>query len=943
MCARRDLQPMDVPEGESKLPEDVLAVPPSSRTSVRNVSMGGTSTTLEGPGCRINQESEHQVHRILSGECPSVWIGGSGIKHSIDDGIRDSAHAGRERTTSTSMSSHRDEMPIGHQRNVGKGQVQRLRQGAGESSEDRGGAAEAQAGGEVEGREGECHLFGGPGADAARGDGGVRGLQGVSSSPSLPRAGSQGQVDPAGDLMSNPMLSKSAKRACVQARAALGRAELMWKELMNLLSTEPSQVQTAGMNKLRSEVLGHGDKPVPNKKALSMYATLLDRDEKSTKVVAELFNPEVFQSEATKQGLMSGQAFDLSLGHDLLEHGTRQEVRSYIRTMKPGLVVISPPCTWHSIMQNLRPFASRTAEQQKEFLKNLTNAKILLRFAVEIAEEVASYGGRFVIEHPLTSKAWSERVLQRLMVRDDVYLAKGDQCMFGLQSREGIPRRKSTGWCTNSPEIATALEVKCDGQHSHDMIIGKDGNENKSKQAQCYPAGVVQAIIRGYKRDIKEELLHIDFVKVGHLRRDCLHLQRIKNELVTTNEFVSEYDMMAAEEDTTEEQEDIVEPDAVEELPEETVEGRAEKPRYLPRERPFSLRQLIKRAHDGLGHPANDRLVRILRHAGASSEAIEQARRHQCAVCARHEKVKPPRPAAPPRQWQVNQVVGVDTVWLPTLGKKTRMALNIVCWASRFQMVIPLESHTPGAARRAYLQWLRFFGPPERVYVDLGKEFQGAFVFGAEVDSTYYEPSSLEMPTQRSITERAGKTFKEVFSKALEHHTCVDEEEWRHLVDITMMTCNRLMNKSGYSPIQRVLGYSPRVPGGLVTGGADDLATLGQASGGDLAIQTAQAMRLAAARAFHEADCSQALRNALHAGPRPQRDFEVGQLVYFWRKGMDRALKDKPFFLAGPCSSGTYSTAYHGLAILQGTHRQGGLGAFETCQRGGASVALEMD
>ena len=115
-----------------------------------------------------------------------------------------------------------------------------------------------------------------------------------------------------------------------------------------------------------------------------------------------------------------------------------------------------------------------------------------------------------------------------------------------------------------------------------------------------------------------------------------------------------------------------------------------------------------------------------------------------------------------------------------------------------------------------------------------------------------------------------------------------------------MMTCNRLMNKSGYSPIQRVLGYSPRVPGGLLTGGGGDLATLGKLSAGDLAIQNAQDMRLAAARAFHEADCSQSLRNALHAGPRPQREFEAGQLVYFWRKGMERALKDKPMFWRGP-------------------------------------------
>eukprot|EP00435_Cladocopium_sp_Y103_P057336 s1146_g19.t1 len=541
------------------------------------------------------------------------------------------------------------------------------------------------------------------------------------------------------------------------------------------------------------------------------------------------------------------------------------------------------------------------------------------QFGVEIAKEVASYGGIFVFEHPVTSKAWSDRILQQLMMREDVILATGDQCMFGLQSRTGIPRRKTTGWCTNSPTIAEFLSVRCDGGHQHDVIIGKDGSENKSAQAQRYPAGLVQAIIKGYKKQIHEELLHVNFTRIDHLVQDCHHLQRVRAELVTTENLISDFDItteetfqknfdiLAAEGDDPENPEVPDEEDAPEELdlPEETrdsedvEDGQKDKYVYLPREKPFSLPQLVKRAHDGLGHPSNDRLVRILRHAGASNEAIKVAREHKCAVCARHEKVKPPRPAAPPRTWQMNQVVGVDTVWLPTLGKKTKMALNIVCWASRFQMVIPLEHHTPAAARRAYLQWLRLFGPPERVYVDLGTEFKGTFMFGSEVDSTYYEPASLEMPTQRSITERAGKAFKEVFSRALEHHTCTDDEEWRNLVDITMMTCNRLMNKSGFSPIQRVLGYTPRVPGGLFTGGLD-LATAGKIAGGDLAIQKSQAMRLAAARAFHEADCSQALRNALHAGPRPQREFEPGQLVYFWRKGAERALKDKPIFWRGP-------------------------------------------
>ena len=155
------------------------------------------------------------------------------------------------------------------------------------------------------------------------------------------------------------------------------------------------------------------------------------------------------------------------------------------------------------------------------------------------------------------------------------------------------------------------------------------------------------------------------------------------------------------------------------------------------------------------------------------------------------------------------------------------------------------------------------------------------FEAGAELDSTYIEPGVLEMPTQRSITERAGKTFKEVFSRTCVHHECGDHDEWLQLVDVTNMTCNRLLNKSGYSPIQRVR-YSPRIPGGMLSGGSQDLATLSHA-GGDVQIQRAQQMRLAAAKAFHEADCSQALKNALHAGPRPPREFEPGQLVYFWR------------------------------------------------------------
>ena len=181
----------------------------------------------------------------------------------------------------------------------------------------------------------------------------------------------------------------------------------------------------------------------------------------------------------------------------------------------------------------------------------------------------------------------------------------------------------------------------------------------------------------------------------------------------------------------------------------------------------------------------------------------------------------------------------------------------------------------------------------------LGKEFCSAFQDGAELDETIVEPSALETPTQRSITERFGKTFKEILIKSMETYAVQNDAEWRDLVDIVNMTVNRLVNKSGFSPAQRPLGYTPKMPGGLQL-----LANEEQRErnwGGDLQMQRAQTMRLAAAKAFHEIERQQALKNSLHAGRRDGPEFEVGQTVYFWRRARgDKASQENTRYWRGP-------------------------------------------
>ncbi|CAE7177843.1 RE1 [Symbiodinium pilosum] len=153
-------------------------------------------------------------------------------------------------------------------------------------------------------------------------------------------------------------------------------------------------------------------------------------------------------------------------------------------------------------------------------------------------------------------------------------------------------------------------------------------------------------------------------------------------------------------------------------------------------------------------------------------------------------------------------------------------------------------------------------------------------------------------PTQRGLTERAGGVFKNILYKSMMDYGCQSRGEWLELVDIACMTRNRLLLRAGYSPIQR--GYSPRLPGGLLSGGENDHMAADLIRIGDRDAVRAMKMRKAAAVAFHEADCDQALRAAALGGPRRFQNFEIGQAVYCWRRGAGTHKKTRDSYWHGP-------------------------------------------
>ena len=328
---------------------------------------------------------------------------------------------------------------------------------------------------------------------------------------------------------------------------------------------------------------------------------------------------------------------------------------------------------------------------------------------------------------------------------------------------------------------------------------------------------------------------------------------------------------------------------------------RSRRLRHFPGLQNVSLERLVRRAHDGLGHPETERFIRILKHGNAPSEVIDIAKNLKCSVCQAYKLPNPARRGAPPREsYAVNDLVGIDTVHLRNHDNVAVPALNIIDRNSHFQLMVPMRQETAECVQEAYRQWIKFFGPPRQILNDLGTEFRGSFSEQAERDGSEVLPSSLEAPTQRGLTERAGGLFKDLLYKAMATYSCSNLKEWQELVDVTCMVRNRLLLRGGYSPIQRVLGFTPRLPGGLLTGGEHDIAVADLQRIGDVDAHRAMRMRKAAAVAFHESDCDQAIRAAALAGRRRFQNFEVGHAVYYWRRGAGTSKKTRSSYWHGP-------------------------------------------
>ena len=297
----------------------------------------------------------------------------------------------------------------------------------------------------------------------------------------------------------------------------------------------------------------------------------------------------------------------------------------------------------------------------------------------------------------------------------------------------------------------------------------------------------------------------------------------------------------------------------------------------------------LKIAHDNAGHPNNADFARMIKLGNGKKEIVQWVRKNfKCEECEAHKRPKARRPAAVPKSYRFNHVIGIDLIEIKGLRGNKEYWCNIHCWGTSYQQVKILEGDgahkTAEATWNTFVDtWVRIFGFPEILVCDPGKEFEGYFGEMCAAHGVAQLPTDARAPWQNGRTERAGAEWKKQFKLAVRRATPTNDSEWRMLGDLCCQARNRYFNRSGFSPMQRVFGVSHRLPGTLLSDDPIDPQLLADNSLTDY--RRSEELRIAATRSWAALDNRSRMLKVLRARHRTPQNFTDGQLVFVWRQG----------------------------------------------------------
>ena len=192
-------------------------------------------------------------------------------------------------------------------------------------------------------------------------------------------------------------------------------------------------------------------------------------------MVTEIYSAPKVVPRAAEIGFQPGWSVDKEVtdeegrSWDLNVPFNRLRLARHVRDQKPKFLIGSPAC---------KPFSN--ADELEEGIDHMG-------YACALYSKQAKSGRYFIHEQPATASSWDLPCVQRVAAMKGVQVVRFDQCMFGLTTPNGGKAKKPMRVMTNSPAVAEALSVRCDGSHEHEHSV-----KGLARCAQGYPRKLVE-------------------------------------------------------------------------------------------------------------------------------------------------------------------------------------------------------------------------------------------------------------------------------------------------------------------------------------------------------------------------------------------------------------------------------------------------------------------
>jgi hypothetical protein len=312
--------------------------------------------------------------------------------------------------------------------------------------------------------------------------------------------------------------------------------------------------------------------------------------------------------------------------------------------------------------------------------------------------------------------------------------------------------------------------------------------------------------------------------------------------------------------------------------------------------------KLLHKIHQNLGHPNASSLQKLLRQAGAPSKCVHAAGKLQCDVCIKQAQRKPVLPSttcAPQVKWDT---ISVDTFyWQNPCNDKEgneRHLLGISYFDEATDLhvasIVREGNQLQGSLRaeefkEKFLEdWLRCLPKPKMVRFDTEGCFRSDDLkHWLEENMIQIAPIAGEAYWQVGKHSRHLRTLKQQMAKlAADLGNDVGNKE---ILALSVSAKNEVHQIKGYSPNQWAFGQnSDRMFSTL-----NCYQHLPNMSSQNPNFHENIACTAKAREKFIQVDSHRKLERAALLKTRKQQTFDVGDLVYYFRKGRGRGDKQR--------------------------------------------------